>query len=312
MNADQTLLAHLEQLAASKSPAYARLGKVQDDRLRREAALLLDLLLSEQIAVPSAFPEPVDAVAALRAGVEKARPDRKCIGYILNCYPGWMDAVAPHAREAFLASFPELAPAVHDLNHAGMRLVLEAAANDPAILPHVAAYSMTTADAIRAIAGIAHQAAASRRIDLLQGLTAAFPAAKMEEGKDAEHLLKDLHLLTEATQAFPEALELGIALIERDISAARAACKQTAAVLGKLASNLHAGYLEDFRHILEAIGIRANGQCLRALPDLYRTHSIEGVRQFVALACQAAQSYGALAGEAFLDRRTDAAKLALP
>ncbi|MBK5295464.1 MAG: hypothetical protein JJE04_27775, partial [Acidobacteriia bacterium] len=156
MSQDQTLNAHLEQLAAAKSPAYRALGRVQDAGLRREAALLLDLLLSEQIAVPPTFPNPVDAVAALRAGVEKAKPDRKCIGYILKSYPAWISALAPHARESFLASFPVLAPAVYDLNDAGMRLVLEAAANDPAILPHVAAYSMTTADAIRAMAGIAH------------------------------------------------------------------------------------------------------------------------------------------------------------
>ncbi|MBK5292650.1 MAG: hypothetical protein JJE04_13350, partial [Acidobacteriia bacterium] len=168
------------------------------------------------------------------------------------------------------------------------------------------------ADAIRAMAGIAHQAAASRRLDLLQALTTAFPAIKMEEGRDAEHLLKALHLLTQATQAFPEALQLGIALIERDISAARATCKEAAATLGKLASNLHAPYLEDFRLLLEAIGIRVNGHCLRTLPGLYRKHSIDAVRRFVALACEAAQSYGVLAGEAFLDRKTDAARRTLP
>jgi len=280
---------------------------MQDSSLQSEAGRLIDIILSEQLTPPAQFPPP-DSIPTLRASVEKAKPDRRCMQYLLRSFPAWMGAVSPAARAMFLEVMPDLAPAAYDLNDAGMGMVLEAAASDPAILRPVASYAMTTDKAIRAIAAVARQAAEQRRVDLLQAFAAAFPSEKMEESKDAEKLLPDIRRFTEASKAWPEAMQLAIALAERSPSTARASAKDAVAVLGKLPAADHGPYLDDFRLIVESIGIRAAGFCLRTLPALYQRHGSEHVRRFVSLACQTANNAGVLAGEAFLNRKTEAAR----
>jgi hypothetical protein len=303
LNDEQILAAHLGGLA----PVYRQLAAISDSRLQAEAGRLIDLILSEQLAAPVRFP-PEDAIPALRAAVEKAKPDRRCMEYLLKSFAGWVEAVSPAARGAFLEVIPELAPAAYDLNDEGMRMVLEAAAADTGILRPVAGYAMTTDEAIRAVASIARQAAEHRRVDLLQALATAFPAEKMEESKDAEKLLPALKRMVEVARAWTEGMQLGIALAERNASAARSASKDLVTVLGRLPAGDHGPYLDDFRLIVEAVGIRAAGFGLRTLPGLYQRHGAGPVRRFVSLACQAAESAGVLAGEAFLERKTEAAR----
>jgi hypothetical protein len=133
----------------------------------------------------------------------------------------------------------------------------------------------------------------------------------MEESRDAEHLLPEIEKLASATQAWPEAMQLALAVTERNISSARAVARDAAANLGKLPQAFHSSYLVDFRLVIESIGVRGIGFCLSTLPRLYEQPGVEITRNFVSLACQAGRNFGAAAGTAFLDRQTQASKASL-
>ncbi|MBM3810552.1 MAG: hypothetical protein FJW20_02835 [Acidimicrobiia bacterium] len=305
MDDEQILNSHLSQLGATRSPLYSQLAALNEASQRLQAAQLIDFILSEQLSAPRQLP-PADALGTLVEALKKAHPDRKCVEFILAKFSGWVEAVAAHARETFLNGFAELAPAARDLGDAGMKKLLEAMAAEPAVLKPVAAYAMTTAEAIQALAEMAAQAARCRRLDLLEAFAKAFPAEEMEKSRDAEHLPPAVGKMTQAAKAWPEAMQLALALIERDVSSARGTCGDLAGVMGKMPAADHAPYLDDFRLIIEAMGIRAAGYSLRTLPNLYRRHGAAAVRRFVSLACQAANEAGAVAGEAFLERKTEA------
>lgn len=304
---DPILQAHREELGA----AYRVFDRLDVPELRREAGLLIDFLQGEQISVPETIGDPAEGLPCLRKSVEAAHPDRKCIAFLLKGFPDWTRAVAPASRETFLRRLPELAPAVYDLGDAGMRTVVEAVSAEPRTLGPIAAYAMTTAGAIRAIAELAHAAAAHQRVDLLEALAEAFPATAMEESKDAERLLPAVAAAaTAAGSAWSEAMELALLLIRNSVSSAYGAFSALPGALRKVPDT--GVYLRDFREISEAVGLRAIGLCLGTLPGWHAKQEREALRRFVALGCEAAREFGALAGMAFLERKTKASKQLLP
>jgi hypothetical protein len=310
LNRDEILRNHLAQLAKTVSPVFDLAAAAAGREARIEAGLLADLIVSDQLTPPRALPGRADEIRCLRESVDSARPDRKCAAFILGSFSGWLEAVNSAARAVFLGGFPKLAPAALDLGQDGMRLIIEAVNAEPAVLKAASEYAIADAAGVRAVARIARQAAAHRRADLLERLVAAFPAKALEESADAEKLLAALGRATEAAgeQAWAEAMELGIELISRGLSSARGTLDGLPSALGKVRPEHSTAYLADFAVLVKAIGIRVNGICLKELPGWYATHGPDRTRAFVACACEAANSYGTVAGQCFLERRTQAAR----
>jgi len=312
--ADPILESHVAELGA----AYQVFHRVAPPDLRREAALLVDFLQNEQIAIPAHLGDPEDALPCLRAAVERAHPDRKCIGFLLAGFPGWVNAVAPPSRQAFLDAFPELASEVLDLGDAGMKQVVDIVSSQPAAMKPIAAYSMTTAEVIRSVVRIAHAVVTYQRMDLMDALVEAVPPARLrgedeDEGwqRDSGRLLDAIAASRDAAgDAWPAAMELGLVLARLNVSSAYAAMS---ALPGAIAKTLSPGvYLNDFRALVGAIGLRSVGTCLNALPTWYSKAGGEVTRRFVNLACEAGRGYGVVAGMAFLERRTPSSRRLLP
>ena len=302
--------AHLEEMAKACSPVYAKVRALTDPEAQREAGLLADILVSDQITAPVSLPDSAEILRAMHFSMESAKPDRKCMGYVLRAFPAWVDAVSSTARETFLDVIPKLAPAAADLGDEGMRLIIEAVNVEPKLIECTAAYAMTTGEAIRAVARIAHRAASHHRRDLLEKLVEIFPAGKMEESRDAEHLLPAMARATEAaaSNAWVPAMELALKLTARDVSSARGTLESLPASLRKVPVAVVGPYLDDFHLLVEHIGIRVNGICLNELPAWYARHGTERTRAFVSCAAQAGRDYGTVAGQYFLERKTAAAK----
>ena len=277
----------LESHAAELHPVYRLFQGLTEAAQRQAAAELLDYVLAEQIPIPEPFQPAPETLPVLRDAVKQAHPDRKAAAYLLANISHW-------SNPALLESLPALAPAVLDLGDDGMKTLLEAAVLDPRTVPAVAAYAMTNKAIIRAAATLALHAARNHQIADLQRLTAACPAEKMEESKDAERLFP-------AVAAVADALPLAAALAARNISSARGTCLKLAKISRTPA------YLSDFRTLVEAVGIQAIGFCLG---ELHRGHGDPGMRNFVAQAAEAARQYGTFAGQAFLERKTPTARAA--
>jgi hypothetical protein len=307
---DRILRAHLAQIAKSVSPIYALTVEVADPEARREAGLLADFVVTEQLPPPKSLDLDADQMRVLRLAVEAAKPDRKCIPYLMERFPVWTAQVSSTARAGFLESLPVLAPAAYDLGDEGMAQVIEAGNVDPALLPCIAEYAMSTADTVRAAARLAQRAASHHRTGLLQTLVDVFPAQKADESREAEKLLPAMRAATEAAgdAAWPAAMELALELTRNDVSSARGTLDSLPGVIRQVPVADLGPYLEDFRMLVEHIGIRVNRICLTELPAWYRRHGSERTRAFVSCACQVAEEYGAVAGQHFLERRTAAAK----
>jgi hypothetical protein len=302
--ADPILASHLADLG----PAYRIFDTLESAELRREAARLIDFLRAEQISIPDSLGDPPgDAIPCLRKSVERAHPDRKCVTFVLAGFSGWLSALRPESRPEFLEWMPALAPAALDLGETGMARVVEVANIDPLALRPIAAYAMTTAEAIRAVVRIAAEAAKRGRIDLVQKLADTLPAEKMEESKDAERLPGAIAEATGAAAgAWTDAMLLAIDLTKVNTSSAFAAMSALPGALRKVPDP--AAYLTDFRNIVEAIGLQAVGTCTGSLAAWHSTGNPEAVRRFVQLACEAGGEYGVAAGMAFLERKTPAAR----
>jgi hypothetical protein len=314
LNDDDVLRAHLAQMAKSVSPAYGLIAAIADPEAQREAGLLVDFVVSEQLSPPASLDLGADEIRTWRLSVEAAKPDRKCIGYLLQKFPAWSTAVSSTARAAFLETFPKLAPAAYDLNDEGMRLVIESVNVDPALLACVAEYAMTTAESVRAAARMAHRAADQHCTDLMRRLVETFPAQRVDESREAENLLPSMGKALQAApdEAWQAGMLLALELVARDISSARGTLESLAGVLSKMPVAQAVPYLEDFRMMVEHIGIRINRLCLMDLPQWYARHGVEKTRAFVSCACLAAESFGVVAGQHFAERKTAAAKEMLP
>jgi len=301
---DPILDEHLAQMRERHATAYSAVET-------SDSGALADLIISEELSAPDLSPIPQDGVGPLLASLKTASPDRKCMQYVLTSFAGWQGVIAPAARAEFLALIPKLAPATRDLGDVGMRIVLDAAALEPRILAPVAAYAMTTAEAIRAMAQLAKSAADHGRPELLEDLAASFPAEKMEENRDAEHLIPALAKMTEAAEGSAQVLAVAVELAKTNPAGARAAANSLTKVLAAMPSDRKAEYTQHCQSILKNIGARATGFCVNTLPGLYQRHDKQAINRFVELACEAGQRLGQVAGQAFLEMKTQASKAVL-
>ncbi|MCC6537149.1 MAG: hypothetical protein IT162_06340 [Bryobacterales bacterium] len=287
------LSAHLAELDAD---SYRIFDGLDDPRLRTEAAQLVDFLRGEQVAVPPSVPP--EAIPHLRAAAQAAHPDRRCLTTLASHFPAWLAKVDAAARPVWLEGLAALGPALADLGDDGMSKVIAAVNRDPRTLACVQAYALTTKEIVRAIAALAVDAP----VEWLQRLVAAVPLAKMEDSKDAERLAPALVPVREALPAL-------VTLAEHSPSAAYGTAKALPAALKKVENR--AVYLEDFALLAGSVGLSASGFVLDTLPGLYRSAGVENTRRWVALAAECARTYGAAAGQAFLERKTPASRSAL-
>jgi hypothetical protein len=293
LNDNPILSAHVAEL----DPAYGIFARVTDERLRSEAARLIDFLRGEEIPVPRDV--PIEAIPHLRAAAESAHPDRKCLGLLAARFGSWLSGVNAESRREFLDGMVSLGPALADLGEEGMTDVIAAVNRDPRLMACVSSYALTTRPIVLAIAKLALMAP----VEWLQRLTAAVNVATMEESKDAERLLPALAPLPDAVPAI-------VTLAERNVSSAYGACRGLPAALKKAGEN-RAAYLEDMRRLAETVGISSVGFTLDKLPGLYRTAGPARASEFVQLAAECARLYGQTAGQAFLERQTKAAAQAV-
>ncbi|MEZ5355462.1 MAG: hypothetical protein R2762_22730 [Bryobacteraceae bacterium] len=279
----------LESQLAAIHPVYALVAGLAPGA-RPDAARIADIVVAEQFRTPSSL-GPGEGIACLRRALEAAQPDRKCAQFILDHFAQWMQALADNGRDTFLEQFPTLAPAAADLGESGMKRVIDATNREPRKFACVAAYAMTTKDAILAMASLA----AVHSIADLQRFTAAFPAERMEESRDAERL-------PAALARVPEALPLAASLIAGDVSAAYGTLVRLRSVERSPA------YLAAFRTLVETVGLQANGWCLDTMPGLFQRLGADRMNAFVETAAGIARDFGGHAGQAFLEGRVPAGK----
>ena len=274
----------IDLLAKTISPAYASLRDIASPQVRSAAASLIDLIVEEQLSVPAGFRDacshastlaPNEAIVAFHTWHDTtaaARPERKTVAFVLENFFDWYKRCPEPAREPWLAGIAKLAPALRGLGNDGMAQLLEAmhrcddhyAAHK--LIESVASYALTTDEAIRAVNAIAHAAATINRLDLWLEIAQRFPAERLEENRDAEHGPTALASLLAAAPAHPlPALELIRSLAGENAATVRAASAKLAAK-AKQSPNA-AEFLEDARHLLEALGIRALGAIAAKLPN---------------------------------------------
>ncbi len=287
------LTAHVVEL---DSPSYGIFEGLDDPHLRAEAAQLVDFLRGEQVPMPQGI--PAEAIPFLRAAAEAAHPDRRCLTLLATHFPSWLARLDGAARLVWLEGLSGLGPALADLGDDGMSQVIAGINREPRTLSCVQAYALTTREIVRAMATLAVDAP----IEWLQRLVAAVPLSKMEESKDAERLVPALVPVREALPAL-------VTLAERSISSAYGTAKALPASLKKVENRQE--YLDDFALLAGTVGLSSCGFVLEALPGLYRSAGASPTRRWVALAAECARAYGASAGQAFLERKTQAARSAL-
>ena len=283
--------AHVSEL----DPGYRIMDGLSDPALRAEAARLIDFLRAEQIDIPQDVPS--GALPFLRAAAETAHPDRKCLSLLAARFGTWFSQVKPESRVAFLDGIIPLGPALADLGEAGLGDLIAAVNRDPRLMACISSYALTTKEIVLAMAKLA----VDGPVEWLQRLAGAVTVAKMETSKDAERLLPALALV-------PDALPAVVTLAERNVSSAYGACKGLPAALKKV--ERRAEYLSDMRTLAETVGISSTGFVLDTLPGLYRQIGPEQAHAFVELAAECARQYGQSAGQAFLERKTAAARQA--
>jgi len=287
---EKTRAARLSHVAAL-GPAYRIFDSIEAPELRREAGLLADLVTGGEYTIPPDFGEPAEAIPCLRRTLEHAQTDRRCAAFVLKNFGSWVRSLEGAARAAFLESFPPLGPAAADLGEGGMGLLLETIRREPRALPAIATYAMTDKANIRAITRIA----ATNSIETVQRLVAALPLSLIEEHREAEKLLP-------AVAEAPHAAAVAAAMLPSHVSAVAGVFRK----LRKLPAD--AEYIENFRALVEAIGIQANGFCLTELVKMQRAHGPEKTREFVNAAVEIAREHGARAGQAWIEQRTPAAR----
>jgi hypothetical protein len=163
-------------------PIYALMDALPEDA-RRDAGLLADLIVREELRAPAAL-GPADAVSCLRRSLEAALPDRKCAQFLLDHFASWEATVTPQSRTAFLEGLPELAPALADLGAGGMQRVLDHLNREPRLFPCIYAFAMTTKTALETVIELA----AIHPLAELQRFNSVLTLSKMEESKEAERL----------------------------------------------------------------------------------------------------------------------------
>lgn len=276
----------IDSHAGELDPAYQWLREIADPVMRADAAAVIDIALSEQLALPR-VPLPPDCARWLRLALERA-VDRKCRRVLLDHLALWLPQITAPSRVAFLEGLPQLAPAVADLSGDGIGQVIRAVNRDPRLMPCIYAFANTTPEIVRSVAHLA----AAADVAAMQRLVVLFPYSRVEEDREAERLL-------ELLGALPRALPLLLTIAQHNVSSAYGAARN---LRGK---ELAPDYLALFQDVVEATGTRAIDWCLFKLPELVRRNQAGPV---VATAVQTARQYGVLAAEAFLQGRTRAAR----
>ena len=164
-----------------------------------------------------------------------------------------------------------------------------------------------------AIAGLVNAALLFSRAGFLEDLREIFPPARTQGDKDASRFLETIERLidgcrTQSEDVWNAAMELSLTILRVNHSSAYATAAELPAILCSLPVDVWAEYLTDFRDLVSSIGIGAIGFCLGTLPDQYQRHGPERTGGFVKAVVEVATSYGATAGQWFLERKTQAAK----
>jgi hypothetical protein len=299
--------------------------------IHREAGGIAEAVISQELSMTpeveattlALLRQPSDRVASLfaawRTALEAAYPSRPAMQLVLTRFGAWLERLPPTVRPCFLELLPKIGPVLKEVGAEGIEELLEAAVAAGSaeacatMLELVGGYGATTGEIVVGAGRVARRALAWSRPDLLERLAAALPADKTLESADAEKLLPALGRLSELCGAQGEAcwtpaLDLVITFAEGNLSSAYVAARDLPKSLKKLGSSAAPAYLAAFDRLAHAIGLRVVSFGLKELPGLYERYGVERAHAFATTAAEAAETYGATAGQWFLERKTAAAR----
>lgn len=335
---DQILKRHRQEMEQQKFPIYQIFDQLEQAdlsasdlaTLRKETAKLAEVVVSQELdfspevlqtvdrILKSEMPEAQETLAGWNAALDAAGDaSRRSMKTMFKGFGQWLQEVDRAARGSFFEVLPELAPSMQQLGVEGMLEILrsvkslDAPKDRQKLLKCVADYGSTTSKVILGVCNISHKALKWERVDYLDRLTKTVPAEKMMEDYHAEKLVPALAQLSETCaergrDLWCHAMELILLIAEENSSSAYATARKLS--LEKISPDTASAYLEDFVKLVKSIGIRVIGFGLKRLPELYKKHGSERTRSFVEGAASAAEAYGAMAGQWFLERRTAAAR----
>lgn len=336
MSTESLLTEHATELASRVSKAYAlamneHKRKPVDIHTQSAVAEMIDALVAQDVRIESgAFAlvdrigilEPNDADKVLLSWSETviaASPSRACMRLAVSSFEEWFTKTTSVSRVAFLDFLPAIAPKLADLRHEGVVNILEVAnkCSDAEECHHVLTAVGSFTEAGRKVL-----------LPIIHFLVAAAQAGDMEcvdfikNMAQVHHVQADLASprffgalpkwnslpVTYGTNAWRPVLFLALSIANKSCSSAEYVLRRLPRVLRKMDEGLPLTYIEDFHTIVTSIGIRGIGFSLSILPGLYSAHGVPLTRQFVRTAKEAAERYGRIAGEWFLERKTRAAE----
>ncbi len=334
----QILNRHRQEMEQQKFPIYQIFDQLEQTDLSandlatlcKETAKLAEVVVSQELEfgpeilqtvdsiLKSGMPEAKETLAAWNAALKAARDaSRRSMKTMFSGFSRWLQEVDRAARGPFFEVLPKLAPSMQQLGVEGMLEILrsvkslDAPEDRQKLLKCVADYGSTTFKVILGVCNISHKALKWERVDYLERLKKTVPAEKMMEDYHAEKLIPAFAQLSETCaergkDLWCQAMELILLIAEENYSSAYATARKLS--LEKISPDTASAYLEDFVKLVKSIGIRVIGFGLKQLPELYEKYGTERTRTFVEAAVSAAEAYGAMAGQWFLERRTAAAR----
>lgn len=335
---DQILNRHRQEMEQQKFPIYRIFDQLEQAdlsasdlaTLRKETAKLAEVVVSQELdfgpeilqtvdgILKSGMPEAQKTLAGWNAALEAAGDaSRRSMKTMFSGFGRWLEEVDRASRDSFFKVLPKLASSMQQLGVEGMLEILrsvkslDAPEDRQKLLKCVADYGSTTSKVILGVCSIGHKALKWERVDYLERLTKTVPAEKMMEDYHAEKLVPALAQLSETCAGrgkdlWCQAMELILLVAEENYSSAYATARKIP--MEKISPDTAPAYLEDFVRLVKCIGIRVIGFGLKQLPELYRKYGTERTRSFVEGSASAAEAYGAMAGQWFLERKTAAAR----
>jgi len=332
--------AHCSELVRAVSPVYtlfdllANLDLDAESRMltEREVARFVDRVVFHEIDVKAvkvracaeallALPYPMsrNAIAAWCGTLEAAATSRRMMQEIAHGFDAWIAGLTPPVMEAALDLLPALGSVVPELGADGVREILAALSEQTTredrdrIARALRAYGKTTGPIVLACCRLGRRVSPTPRAAELDTLVEKLPVATMEESYDSERLLPAMAALCDAAAAAePDAWEpawrLGLRMAREDHASALRTCRSASKILGGIGPGKAAAYLDLSLRLLDALGPRVLGYCLRRLPGQIEKHGIETMQRFVQAAAGMAVTRGITAAEAFLDLKTRAAR----
>jgi len=335
--------AHCSELVRAVSPAYTLFDLLANLELdtesraltEKEVARFVDLVVFQEIDVRAvkvracaeallALPYPMSrrAIAAWCGTIEAAATSRRMMQEIAHGFDAWIAGLTPPVLEAALDLLPALGSVMPEIGADGVREILAALAEQKTrearerLARALRAYGETTGPIVLACCRLGRRVSSTPRAAELDTLAETAPVAAMEESYDSERLLPALAALCDAAAAAdPAAWEpawtLGLRLAQQDHAGALRACRSMAKRLGHIGPDKTAACLDLSIRLLDALGPRVLGYCLRRLPGRIEKHGVETMQRFVQAAVEMAATRGITAAEAFLEQKTRAARDAL-